>query len=66
MGGENQDKFFDLLEKMIDRAFTLEKRLQQVEFRSSIIWWGLTALVVSIALPLALHTLQILISKLMG
>ena len=66
MTNDNQDKFFALLEKMIDRAFTLEKRLQQVEFRTNIMWYVGGVVILSIALPLSLHALQILISKLIG
>lgn len=66
MANDNQDRFFDLLEKMIDRAFTLEKRLQQVEFRTNIMWYVWGVVILSIALPLSLHVLQILISKLIG
>jgi len=60
MSDEKQDRFFDFLESMIDRAFNLETRLQKVEFKETIIWW-LGAAVVSIGTSMLVYFLQKLI-----
>lgn len=39
MADDKQDRFFDLLDKIIDKAFKHETRLQKLEFKTTIMWW---------------------------
>ena len=40
----DHNKFFDLVEKMLDSVLKAEPRFQKIEFRTTIMWWVMTTL----------------------
>ena len=61
MADEKHDRFFDLLETVIDKTFNNEPRLQKIEFRTTVMWWVSGVIIVSLGIPLVLHLLKKLI-----
>lgn len=58
MADDKPDRFFDLLETVIEKTFNNEPRLQKVEFRTTIMWWVSGVIIISLAIPLLLHLLK--------
>ena len=40
----DHDKFFCMMDKIMDKALSFEPRMQKVEFRTTILWWVLASI----------------------